>query len=149
MINSPRHKNQRIKYTNNLYGIKLNQLEYTHNKPTQVAATILDLSKLIMFDSYYKIKLKFDTLESSLNEQKCRLVYTDTDSLVIWFKLNNNQNIYRDFIIPNKEFFDLSSYPSKHEIWDGMLNEEKKLLMKYNEKIVGKFKDEMGGTKQV
>ena len=91
-----------------------------------------------MAEFIYDVLLKYYKLGN------VQLAYTDTDSFIFKCKRENpNSNIYKEFILPNKEYFDLSAYPSNHKIWDGM-NNEKKILLKHNEKIIGKFKDEMG-----
>ena len=139
-IFNPRYKGEFQIYDPNLVGIKLHKLEYTFNKPIQVACAILDFSKLLMAQFLYDCLLPF--YNNDIN--KVKLAYTDTDSFIFKIINNNpNSNVYKEFILPNKEWFDLSAYPFNHIIWDGMLNDEKKLLMKNNEKVIGKFKDEM------
>ena len=149
IINSPRYKGQRVRYSEKLYGFKLNHLEYTFNKPVQTAATILDISKLIMARAYYyNMKPFFDIPTCPIENQKIRILYTDTDSLVLWIRMNDGCEVYKDFVLANKEIFDLSSYTGDHMIFSAIEDDnEKAKLMKYNAKVVGKFKDELGDKK--
>ena len=55
------------------------------NKPTHVGCSILDLSKLLMYEFHYKdIKNKFDA----------KLLFTDTDSLVYEIKTEDAMKIF-------------------------------------------------------
>ena len=55
------------------------------NKPFYVRFSILDLSKCLMYEFYYKyIKIKFDA----------KLLFTDTDSLFYEIKA---EDVYEDF----------------------------------------------------
>ena len=69
----------------------------TLNKPVYVGFSILDLSKLLMYELHYKyIKSKFDT----------KLLFTDTDSLLYEIK---TEDVYEDFY-QDKNWFDFSDY---------------------------------------
>ena len=69
----------------------------TLNKPIYVGFSILDLSKLLMYEFHYKyIKSKFDA----------KLLFTDTDSLVYEIKTD----VYEDFYA-GKNLFDFSDSP--------------------------------------
>ena len=70
----------------------------TLNKPIYVGFSILDLSKLLMYEFHYKhIKSKFDA----------KLLLTDTDSLVYEIK---TEDVYEDFY-GDKNLIDFSDYP--------------------------------------
>ena len=70
----------------------------TLNKPVYVAFSILDLSKLLMYEFHYKyIKSKFDAT----------LLFTDAESLVYKIK---TEDVYEDFY-GDKGLFDFSDYP--------------------------------------
>ena len=89
----------------------------TLNKPIYVGFSILDLSKLLMYEFHYKyIKSKFDT----------KLLFTDTDSLVYKIKTDD---VYAD-----KNLFDFSEYPLNSKFFDPA-----------NKKVIGKMKDEFKG----
>ena len=91
------------------------------NKPIYVGFSILDLSKLLMYEFHYKyIKSKFDA----------KLLFTDADSLVYEIK---TEDVYEDFY-QDKNLFDFSDYPLNSKFFDPV-----------NKKIVGKMKDEFQG----
>ena len=93
----------------------------TFNKPVYVGFSILDLSKLLMYEYHYKyIISKFDA----------KLLFTDTDSLVYEIK---TKDAYEDFY-RDKNLFDFSDYPSNSKNFDPV-----------NKKVVGKMKDEFKG----
>ena len=68
------------------------------NKPIYVGFSILDLTKLLMYEFHYKcIKSKFDA----------KLLFTDTDSLVYEVK---TEDVYEDFY-QDTNLFDFSDFP--------------------------------------
>ena len=84
------------------------------NKPVYVGFSILDLSKLLMYEFHYKyIKSKFDA----------KVLFTDTDSLVYEIKI---KNVYVDFY-QDKNLCDFSDYPLNSKFFDPV---NKKLLVK-------------------
>ena len=88
------------------------------NKPMYVGFSILDLSKLFMYEYHYKyIKNKCDAT----------LMFTETDSLVYEIKA---EDIYDDFY-KVKNLFDFSDYPLNSKFFDPV-----------NKKLIGKMKDE-------
>ena len=87
------------------------------NKPIYVGFSILDLSKLLMYEFHYKyIKSKSDA----------KLLFTDTDSLVYEIKA---EVVYEDFYV-DKNLFDFSDYPLDSKLFDPV-----------NKKVIGKMKD--------
>ena len=87
------------------------------NKPIYARFSILDLTKLLMYEFHYKdIKSKFDA----------KLLFTDTDSLVYEIK---TEDVYEDFH-QDKNLFDFSNYP---------------FFDLANKKVIGKMKDEFKG----
>lgn len=94
------------------------------NKPIYVGFSILDLSKWHMYDFYYNvIKNKY--------EDKVKMLYTDTDSLVIHVE---TPDVYED-MKEMKTLFDFSGYPQNSPLFDTS-----------NKKLPGKFKDEFNGV---
>ena len=93
----------------------------TLKKPIYVGFSILDLSKLLMYESHYKyIKSKSDA----------NLLFTDTDSLVYEIK---TEDVYETFY-KDKNFFDFSDYPLNSKFFDPV-----------NKNVIGKMKDEFKG----
>ena len=92
-----------------------------------VGQAILDLSKLLMFDFHYNfIKKKY-------TYKRAKLLFTDTDSLMYQI---NTDDFYDDIRNDIREKFDTSDYPQDHK--SGILTGE-------NKKVIGMFKDEVGG----
>ena len=90
----------------------------TLNKSICVGFSILDLSKLLMYEFHYKyIKSKFDA----------KLLFTDTDSLVYEIK---TIDVYEDFYL-DKNVFDFRDYALNSKFFDPA-----------DKKGIGKMKDE-------
>jgi hypothetical protein len=94
------------------------------NKPIYAGMTILDLSKVYMYTFYY------DHLKP-LYKDRMKLLYTDTDSLVIDVQTDD---IYGD-MLKHRDLYDTSDYPKDHPLYDTA-----------NKKVLGKFKDECRGV---
>ena len=92
------------------------------NKPVYVGFTILDLSKLLMYDFHYNKMIKrYDNIS---------LCFTDTDSLL--YEISTND--FYDDMLEYKIDYDCSDYPYEHSNYDTS-----------NKKVLGKFKDELNG----
>ena len=115
--------NEHVIYDENMAAIKFNKTVVHLNKPRYIGMTILDISKLIMYQYHY------DYLMPKYPDSK--LMFTDTDSFCYW--IPTETNIYDD-MYEDKERFDFSNYP----VGDVYFNDENNL-------IPGKMKDEMGG----
>ena len=93
----------------------------TLNKPIYVGNTVLELSKLAMWQFYYdKVKKKC----------KCILLFTDTDSLCF----ETGEDFY-EIMHQSKDLYDLSNFPK-----------DSKYFCNNNKKVPGKIKDEYEGT---
>ena len=86
-----------------------------------------------MYESHYNIFKKH-------YGENIKLLMTDTDSFIYEIK---TEDVYSD-MYDMKEFYDLSNY-SKDFTIKGGVNAGKKLFDKTNQKVLGKFKDELGG----
>ena len=92
----------------------------TLNKPVYVGFTVLDISKLWMYEMHYDHMLKwFDNIS---------LCFTDTDSLLYRIE---GQDVYT-VMKEHSDMFDFSEYPYTHFCYDPK-----------NKKVLGKFKDEL------
>ena len=119
-ISKPSFISQKI-FSKNFVAVHEIKAVLTLNKPIYVGFSILDLSKLLMYEFHYKhIKSKFDAT----------LLFTDTDSLVYEIK---TEDVYKDFY-RDKKLFDFSDYPLNPKFFDPV-----------NKKVIGKMKDEFKG----
>ena len=100
------------------------------NRPIYVGFSVLDLSKILMYNWHYKEMTKLFP-----DPQQFQLLYTDTDSLVYKIKTNN---IYKAFS-GHPELFDFSGYEKEHKC---SINNP--YLVK-NKKRIGVMKDELNG----
>ena len=113
-------------FNEHLVAVHMKKTEVYFNKPIYVRQTILDLSKTLMFDFHYNfIRKKYGN--------KAELLFTDTDSLMY---LIQTDDFYHDIKHDIRKKFDTSDYPENHPsgIKTGV-----------NKKVIGKFKDEVGG----
>ena len=85
------------------------------NKPIYVGFSILELSKMIMYDWHQNYFVK---------KFNCSLLFTDTDSLV--YEIKGNDSVY-DEVFRDKELFDFSGY-DKGSVYYDCVN--KKLLVR-------------------
>ena len=113
-------------FDKNLIAIHMKKTEVYFNKPVYVGQAILDLSKTLMFDFHYNyIKNKYG--------KKAQLLFTDTDSLAYEIR---TKDFYTDISADIKSKFDTSDYPEVHPSG---------ILTGVNKKVIGMFKDEVGG----
>ena len=96
------------------------------NKPVCLGMSILDISKTLMYTFWYDyFKPKY--------EDRAKLCYTGTDSFII-------NIITKDFFIDISDdverWFDASNYDE---------NDKRPLPIGKNKKVIGLFKDELGG----
>ena len=94
------------------------------NRPIYVGFTILDLSKVLMYDFHYNF------MASRFGSQT-KLLFTDTDSLCYDVKTDD---LYRDFF-QDLDYFDTSEYPADHFLYNTR-----------NKKVFWKMKDETYGV---
>ena len=110
-----------------LVAVHMKKTEVYFNKPIYVGQAILDLSKTLMFDFHSNyIRKKYGN--------KAELLFTDTDNLMYHIQTDD---FYSDIKKDIKKKFDTSDYPENHPsgIKTGV-----------NKKVIGKFKDDVGGN---
>ena len=96
------------------------------NKPVYPGMSILDISKKLMYEFWYDyIKPKY--------KEKAKLCYMDTDSFVINIF---TEDFFEDINNDVERWFDTSNYDK---------NDKRPLLIIKNKKVIGMFKDELGG----
>jgi len=110
-------------FEDDLVGVHCHRQEIKLNKAIFLGQTILEDSKVLMYDFHYNFMLK------KIERKNIDLLFTDTDSLCYYIK---KQNIF-EIIKENSSLFDLSKYPKNHEMYDGINN--KALEKMKNEEI--------------
>ena len=106
--------------------MEMKKVEVKMNKPIYLGQVILDISKILMYKFWYDyIKPKYG--------DKTRLCYMDTDSFVMDIKTDD---FYKDINNDVDKWFDTSNYDK---------NDNRPLEIGKNRKVIGKFKDELGG----
>ena len=104
--------------------IEMNKMKVKMNKPIYLGLSILDISKILMYEFWYDyMKPKYGN--------RVKLCYMDTDSFVMNIKTND---FYED--IPNDvdKRFDISNYECNRPLPTGK-----------NKKVIGLMKDELEG----
>ena len=92
LISNPAYRGHTI-YENGLVAVHLTKVSLKLNRPMYVGQAILDISKYVMYNFYYNtVKKRY--------ENKARLLYTDTDSLLCELK---TADIYKDMLEMNKD----------------------------------------------
>ena len=110
-------------FTPDIAAVNLKKTTLYLNRPIYAGFTILELSKVLMFDFYY------DYVKKNYGS-RAKLLFTDTDSLCLEVK---TQDIYED-MASDVDLFDFSDYPRDHF-----------LHSVENKKVIGKMKDELYG----
>ena len=106
--------------------VEMKKVEAKMNKSIYIDQAILDISKILTYEFWYDyIKPKY--------KDKARLSYMDIDSFIINIK---TKHFYKD--IPNdvEKWFETSNYDK---------NYKRPLPIGINKKVLGMFKDELGG----
>ena len=118
------HSSKRI--SKDLMITEMRKVEVKMNKPMYLDQAILDISKTPVYEFWYDyIKPKYD--------DKARLCYMDTDSFVMHIK---TEDFYKDIAGDVERWFDTSNYDKK---------DNRPLPIGKNKKVIGLFKDELGG----
>ena len=109
---------------NNLAIIEMRKVKVKMNKPIYLGLSILDISKITMYEFWYDyVKIKY--------EDKTRLCYMDTDSFVVNIK---TKVFYKDISQDVNKRFDTSHYTFDRSLPMGIIK-----------KVIGLMKDELGG----
>ena len=106
--------------------MEMKKTEVKINKPIYLGQAILDLSKTLMYEFWY------DYLKPMYGD-KIILRYTDIDSFIMHIKTDG---FYKDVSADVNKWFDTSNF-NKNDI--------RPLEIGKNKKVLGKFKDELGG----
>ena len=106
--------------------MEMNKVEVKMNKPIYLDQAILDISKTLMYEFWY------DYIKSKYTD-KAKLCYMDTDSFVMNIETDD---FYKDIADDVDKWFDRSNFDK---------NVNRPLEIRRNKKVIGKFKDELGG----
>ena len=108
---------------NNLAIIEMRKVKVKMNKPIYSGLSILDISKITMYEFWYDyVKIKY--------QDKARLCYMDTDSFVVNIK---TKDFYKDISQNVNKRFDTSNYTFDRPLPTGIYK-----------KVIGLMKDELG-----
>ena len=113
-------------FSENLLAIKMKKTKVKMNKPIYFSMSILDISKTLMYEFWY------DYLKPRYGD-KAKLCYTDTDSFIIHII---TEDFFEDISNDVESWYDTSNYDE---------NDKRPLPIGKNKKVIGLFKDELGG----
>ena len=123
MVMKPNFKSG-VLFGENLMGCEMGKIKVVMNKPVYLGQTILDLSKIVMYEFHYDYMIpKYG--------DRLKLCYMDTDSLVYHIK---TEDFYADIADDVQTRFDTSGYIPDRPLPVGL-----------NKKVIGLMKDELGG----
>ena len=113
-------------FPENLLAIEVKKTKVKISKPVYLGMSTLDISKTIMSEFWYDyIKPKY--------EDRAKVCYMDTDRFAIHIE---TEDFYKDIANDVEKWFDTSNYDE---------NDERPLPIDKNKKVMGLFKDEVGG----
>ena len=113
-------------FSENLMATEMKKAKVKMNKPIYLGMSILDISKTLMYEFWYDyIKPKY--------QDRAKLCYMDTDSFVIHII---TEDFYKSIATDVEKWFDTSNYDE---------DDKKPLPIGKSKKVIGLFKDELGG----
>ena len=104
--------------------IEIKKTKIKMNKPKYLGLSILDISKILMYEFWY------DYMKPQYSND-VKLCYMDTDSFVMNIK---TEDFYKDIANDVEKRFDMSNYEVDRPLPTGK-----------NKKVIGLMKDELGG----
>ena len=104
--------------------IEMNKTKVKMNKPIYFGLSILEISKILMYEFWY------DYMEPKYNDNM-KLCYMDTDSFIMNIKI---EDFYKGIANDVEKRFDTSNYEVNRPLSTGK-----------NKKVIGLMKDELGG----
>ena len=111
-------------FAEDLVAVHMKKTKVNFNRPVIVGFSILELSKVHMYEFYQ------DVLLTQYSRENISLIYMDTDSFVFYFETEDR---YKD-MLQNLHFYDTSNFQTDHPCFSSK-----------NEKKTGTFKDETAG----
>ena len=123
LVSEPNYHTMKI-ISENLSKNELKKMKVKMNKPIYLGLSILEISKIIMYEFWYDyMKKKYGDM--------VKLCYMDTDSLIINIK---TKDFYKDIVQDVEERFGTSNYDVDRPLSKGQ-----------NKKVIVLMKDELGG----
>ena len=123
LVSEPNYHTMNL-ISENLSIIEMKKVKAKMNKPIYLGLSILEISKMIMYEFWYDyVKKKYGDM--------VKLCYMDTDSLIMNIK---TKYFYKDIARDVEERFDTSNYDVDRPLPKGK-----------NKKVIGLMKDELGG----
>ena len=115
-------------FSENLLATEKKKTKVKMNKPVYLGLSILEISKTLMYEFWY------DYMKPKYGDN-VKLCYMDTDSFIMHIK---TEDFYKDIADDVEKRFDTSNYDDECD---------RPLPKGNNKKVIGKFKDELGGEK--
>ena len=123
LVSEPNYHTMKL-ISENLSIIEMKKVKVKMNKPIYLGLSIIEVSKIIMYEFWYDyVKKKYGDM--------VKLCYMDTGSLIMNIK---TKHFYKDIAQDVEERFDTSNY-----------NVDRPLHKGKNKKVIGLMKDELGG----
>ena len=118
-------------YEENLVAVQLKRNKVTLNKPRYIGMSVLEISKILMYDFHYDFIMK--------KYPGSKLLFTDTDSFCYWIPSDSSID---DEIKERTDWFDFSNFPKNHPNYD-IINKlvPECLKMKWEVKLLLSFAD--------
>ena len=123
LVSEPNYHTMKL-ISENLSTTEMKKVKVKMKKPIYLGLSILETSKIIMYEFWYDYVKKKDG-------DTVKLYYMDTDSLIMNIK---TKDFYKVIAQDVKERFDTSNY-----------NADRPLPKGKNKKVIGLMKDELGG----
>ena len=102
LVSEPNYHTTKF-FTETLLAIEMKKTEILMNKPVYLGLSILELSKILMYEFWYDyVKPKYG--------ENAKLCYMDTDSFIVHVKTDD---IYKDIAEDVETRFDTSNYESE------------------------------------
>ena len=99
LVSEPNYHTTKF-FTENLLAIEMKKTEILMNKPVHLGLSILELSKILMYEFWYDyVKPKYG--------EKAKFCYMDTDSFIVYIK---SDDIYKNIAEDVETRFDISNY---------------------------------------
>ena len=130
LVSEP-NQHTKKKFSENLIVIEMEKAKVKINKLVCLGMSILDISKTLMYEFWY------DYLKPNYNGN-AKLSYMDTDSFCYMdsFCYIFTEDFFEDINNDVERWFDTSNYDE---------NDKRPLQIGVNKKVIGMFKDELGG----